>query len=84
MVEQQRSQLLMVREQYQMDREGRTRAVLNTDDFRIPAIKTYLNLGFLPVLADHDYYDRWKSLSNTLGRPLTAVNPDGAKAVIGL
>jgi mycothiol synthase len=69
---------------HRMVHEGRTRAVLNTDDFRLPAIKTYLNLGFLPKLAGPDHYDRWKALSVTLGRPITAVDLDGAKVEIGL
>jgi mycothiol synthase len=69
---------------HQMVLEGRTRAVLHTDDFRIPAIKTYLNLGFLPEQAGEDHYDRWKALSNTLGCPLTIIDPKGAKVVIEL
>jgi L-alanine-DL-glutamate epimerase-like enolase superfamily enzyme len=33
---------------HRMRKEGRTAAVLETDDFRIAAIKTYLKLGFVP------------------------------------
>lgn len=32
---------------------------LQTDDFRLPAIKIYLNLGFEPVLSDADMRQRW-------------------------
>jgi mycothiol synthase len=34
-------------------------AILNTDDFRLPAIKTYLRLGFQPVIADASHPERW-------------------------
>lgn len=34
-------------------------AVLNTDDFRVPAIKSYIRAGFLPVLNGEDMESRW-------------------------
>src|ERR687895_670294 len=34
-------------------------AYLLTDDFRLPAIKTYLRLGFEPVLVDPSHPARW-------------------------
>ncbi len=37
----------------QMKREGFTQSVLETDDFRIPAIVTYLKLNFQPEII-HD------------------------------
>ena len=39
---------------------------LTTDDFRLPAIKTYLNLGFLPVLWSEDARERWDSVLKEL------------------
>ncbi len=67
---------------HQFIREGRTRAVLHTDDFRIPAIKTYLNLGFLPELSADDHLERWKALSNTIGRSITVIKQDGTKVEV--
>ena len=53
---------------YQMASEGRTRVLLNTDDFRIPAIKTYLKLGFVPLLVHHNHIQRWTSILTKIGR----------------
>jgi mycothiol synthase len=33
---------------------------LTTDDFRLPAIKTYLDLGFEPVCKDPSHKERWE------------------------
>jgi len=49
--------------------EGRRRAVLQTDDFRIPAVKTYLRLGFEPLLVDENQRRRWKDVFRAIGRP---------------
>ena len=46
-----------------------TCAILGTDDFRLPAIKTYLNLGFLPICIDGDQPERWRSIGPKLGLP---------------
>ncbi|MBD3181723.1 GNAT family N-acetyltransferase [Candidatus Poribacteria bacterium] len=40
---------------------------LSTDDFRLPAIKTYLNLGFKPVYLDNGHRQRWKNIFEKLG-----------------
>ena len=40
---------------------------LTTDDFRVPAIKSYLRAGFLPVLNDVDMRERWSTLAGVLG-----------------
>lgn len=45
-----------------LDSHGITRILLWTDDFRLPAIKTYLRLGFLPELFDFDMETRWKAI----------------------
>lgn len=44
--------------------EGRARAVLQTDDHRVPAIKTYLQLGFKPFLVEDDQRKRWRTVIN--------------------
>lgn len=50
--------------------EGRARAVLQTDDHRVPAIKTYLQLGFVPWLVEEDQRQRWRTIDHWLvGRP---------------
>ena len=49
-------------------RLGCMASVLDTDDFRLPAIKTYLALGFLPEIADPSHEARWAELEGILGR----------------
>ena len=44
-------------------------AKLGTDDFRLPAIKTYLNLGFLPVYVDVTQPERWREIFRKLDLP---------------
>lgn len=63
----------------QMAREGKSRAVLHTDDFRLPAVKTYLNLGFVPELTDDDQRNRWTELSKSL-RHMQANDQDNTKS----
>lgn len=46
--------------------EGRSRAVLNTDDFRIPAIKTYLKMDFKPVMTHESHTKRWDDILSNL------------------
>ena len=41
-------------------------AELTTDDFRLPAIKTYLELGFEPVIDDEEMESRWKAVMENL------------------
>ncbi len=40
---------------------------LRTDDFRLPAIKTYLKLGWIPFLFASDMPQRWVSVCERLG-----------------
>ena len=40
---------------------------LDTDDVRLPAIKVYISLGFLPVLFDDGMYERWQHITKHLG-----------------
>jgi len=44
--------------------------MLDTDDFRLPAVKTYLNLDFLPIYVDVDQPDRWCEVLEKLGLPV--------------
>ena len=48
-------------------REGVTRAYLRTDDFRLPAIKTYWALGWRPVIGTPDMRQRWEIVCKKLG-----------------
>lgn len=44
--------------------DGKHKIILTTDDWRIPAIKTYLRAGFNPVIesGDTDMENRWKKV----------------------
>ena len=55
---------------HQMRKEGRVYADLTTDDFRLPAIKTYLKLGFEPVITHESHLGRWKKVYENLGLPI--------------
>lgn len=50
--------------------EGLQRAVLQTDDFRLAAIKTYLNLGFSPLIMHESQPERWNAVLTGLGLPV--------------
>lgn len=53
-------------------------ADLTTDDFRIPAIRSYLSAGFLPVDWDEDMTGRWEAILRELGRSrVEMVDEDG-------
>src|ERR1700730_9664523 len=41
---------------------GCREAVLDTDDDRLPAIRTYLALGFVPENVEADHPDRWSTI----------------------
>lgn len=49
-------------------KRGEAAAVLETDDFRLPAIRTYLKFGFLPVygVGDEAHDDRWAAVFERL------------------
>jgi len=40
--------------------EGMETAFLTTNDWRVPAIKSYLRAGFVPDMSTDDYKERWK------------------------
>ena len=46
---------------------GWTAARLWTDDWRLPAIKTYLNLGFEPDMDHESHPERWRAVFEKLG-----------------
>ena len=46
---------------------GFHKAWLSTDDFRLPAIMTYLKLGFEAMMAEEDHPGRWVEVSRKLG-----------------
>jgi mycothiol synthase len=46
--------------------EGHASVFLKTDDFRLPAIRVYLNLGFLPFLYLPDMHERWQAVCAAL------------------
>jgi len=53
-----------------LEARGCTYSILTTDDFRLPAIKTYLDAGFRPVLwsdPDSDQRGRWDAVIAALG-----------------
>jgi mycothiol synthase len=42
-------------------------AILETDDYRLPAVKTYLKLGFLPRIVRSQQYQQWDNIFASLG-----------------
>jgi mycothiol synthase len=48
--------------------QNRTCALLTTDDFRLPAIKTYLKLGFEPVCWHESHRARWVDIRKALNQ----------------
>lgn len=51
------------------ERRGFGRVYLLTDDFRLPAVKTYLDMGFEPLYPEPDHRERWEQLFDRLGYP---------------
>ena len=52
-------------------RAGYRRIYLRTDDHRLPAIKVYLKLGFVPFLFAPDMQERWQAVCAKLNWPFT-------------
>ena len=48
-------------------RRGWPATTLNTDDWRLPAIRTYLKLGFEPELTHDSHGARWQQIRRRLG-----------------
>ncbi|MBR2721368.1 MAG: GNAT family N-acetyltransferase [Clostridia bacterium] len=53
---------------YVVKSEGFPTAFLITDDWRIPAIKSYYRAGFVPDVSTEDFAKRWKVINEKLGR----------------
>ena len=51
-----------------MQAAGKTGCTLKTDDFRFPAIVSYLKLGFAPDIKHENHVERWKQVMEQLGR----------------
>lgn len=51
---------------HRMTDEGRTKVVLQTDDFRLPAIRTYWKLGFQPLIEHESHAQRWHDIARKL------------------
>ncbi|HBN82741.1 MAG TPA: hypothetical protein DDZ89_02755 [Clostridiales bacterium] len=49
-----------------MKARGFKSCVLQTDDFRIPAIKTYLRLGFQPKFTHENHLERWDHIKEKI------------------
>jgi mycothiol synthase len=47
---------------HEFARLGCRDAVLETDDFRLAAVKTYRSLGFVPELRDETHAERWAAV----------------------
>jgi mycothiol synthase len=44
---------------------------LYTNDWRLPALKTYLRLGYVPLLCEQDMPERWRAICTQLRWPFT-------------
>ncbi|MCX5658570.1 MAG: GNAT family N-acetyltransferase [Planctomycetota bacterium] len=51
---------------HKLKAEGRTSAVLHTDDFRLPAVFIYLRLGFAPLVTHESHRARWPEVFKNL------------------
>lgn len=60
-------------------RAGYKTVYLKSDDFRLPAIKTYLKLDFQPFLCTPDAEARWQRVCETLRMPLLPAPEQGRK-----
>ena len=54
--------------EYVLKKEGMKTAYLTTDDWRIPAIKSYLRIGFSPDLSTEEFKERWDKIFREIGR----------------
>ena len=48
--------------EYTLKKENMKTAYLTTDDWRIPAIKGYLKIGFAPDLSTEEFRERWEKI----------------------
>ncbi|MBS1708159.1 MAG: GNAT family N-acetyltransferase [Armatimonadetes bacterium] len=45
---------------------GLSESILDTDDWRLPAIRTYLNLGYVPRIVEEGQEGRWAAVMDAL------------------
>jgi mycothiol synthase len=55
---------------------GYTRMYLLTDDARLPAIRTYLKLGWQPRICNSEHRDRWQAVCASLSLPYSPIVED--------
>jgi mycothiol synthase len=53
---------------HRLRERGYRRAVLETDDWRLPALRLYLSLGFRPRISHQSHEQRWREVYRRLGR----------------
>lgn len=64
-------------------KRGIREVYLTTDDHRLPAVKIYLDLGFIPVLWDTDMRERWERLLDYFSRfDVPAVDENGDRILL--
>lgn len=51
---------------HHIKQEGKETVVLKTDDFRLPAIKAYIRLGFEPKIVHENQVERWEAVYKEL------------------
>jgi mycothiol synthase len=59
--------LLTLRVLHWFRERGFAEAVLSTDDWRLSAVKAYLDLDFEPIYVDEEHYPRWQAVGEKLG-----------------
>jgi mycothiol synthase len=60
--------VVMARVMRRFAADGRTSSILETDDFRLPAIISYLGQGFIPHYAEPDHEERWSKVFEQLAQ----------------
>ncbi len=51
--------------------EGYRHIHLYTEDWRLPALRIYVKLGYIPFLYAPDMLERWRTICTQLGWPFT-------------
>lgn len=65
--------------------KGYRKMSLVTDEFRVPAIKIYYRLGFLPVFHEPDMRGRWESTARMIGyKEMEVINENGEHEMLSL
>ncbi len=60
--------VVMTRVMRRFEADGRAFSILETDDFRLPAIASYLGQGFIPHYTDADHEVRWSKVFEQLAQ----------------